>query len=223
MVTFSSDPDRPSPSSGMGARHTLGSSPETQEPAKRVVLPALPEANQDAAGREPLHTIHVAWWKDARARALLLEPSIRPMFTRALDHVEAGWEHVGLLQRWYESQREHAWKSSDDYAHLLSFIDGDLVDLFREVASEVAALVPGYAGWEAEADPGSVEGELDRFQRYFTVFRYAADGMNAPGGLRDVVHAAVQGLSGWATELAVLVTAIDEAVIAPLYHHDGPG
>jgi hypothetical protein len=201
-----------------GGRHTLGSSPETQEPAGRVVLPALPEAGGDGAPAEPLRTIHVESWKDARERTLRLDPPVRALFSRLLDQVETGWEPVATLQRLYEEQREHARTVADDYAHLLNFIDGDLVDLFRELAAAVAALVPGYDGWEAEADPGGVEGELDRFERYFVVFRHAVEDIGLPPELRDAVRAAVQGLAGWSTELAVHVAAIDEAVIAPLYH-----
>jgi hypothetical protein len=88
------------------------------------------------------------------------------------------------------------------------------VDLFREVAGGVAALVPGYAGWASEADPDEVDGDLDTFRRYFTVLRYAAEAMPAPVELRDAVRAAALGLAGWCTELAVLVAAIEDAVIA---------
>lgn len=195
-----------------GARHTLGSSPESQEPAEPAELRSLPEAETHPADTEPRHTIHVEGWRDARQRIARLDPPLQALLGPLLDHVEAGWAHVRPLQVWYEAEREHARTASDDYAHLLNFIDGDLVDLFRELAAGVAALVPGYDGWEAEADPGGVEGELDRFVRYFTVFRYAVEAADAPEGLRAEVRAAVQGLAGWSMELAVLLTAI-----APLY------
>jgi hypothetical protein len=204
---------------GMGGRHTLGSSPESQEPVGQVPAPAFPASEPAEELLEPLHTIYLPWWTDARRRAQRLDPPLRAMFTRALDHVEAGWAHVAPLQRWYEAHRDRA-RDGSDYAHLLNFIDGDLVDLFRELAVGVAALVPGYDGWEADADPGGVDGELDRFERYFAVFRRAAEAIDAPATLGDAVRAAAQGLASWATELAVLVRAIDEAIIVPLYRRN---
>lgn len=200
-----------------GARHTLGSSPESQEPAEPAELRSLPVAETHPADAEPHHTIHVEGWRDARQRIARLDSSLKALLGPLLDHVEAGWAHIRPLQRWYEAEQEHARAASDDYALLLDFIDGDVVDLFRELAAAVAAMVPGYRGWEAEADPGGVEGELDRFVRYFTVFCYAVEAADAPEGLRAEVRAAVQGLEGWSTEFTVLVAAIDKAVIAPLY------
>lgn len=209
MPAFANDPDAPMPSQGSGGRHTLGSSPESQEPVERVRVPPLPAPDADGARVEPLRTLHMAWWMDARARARRLAPGIRPLFVDVLDHVEAGWAYVAPLQAWYERHQDDA-RRADDYALLLDFIADDVVDLFRELASGVAALVPGYAGWEAEADPVEVDGDLDTFRRYFTVFRHAVEGLPAPAELRDAVRAAAQGLAGWSTELAVLVTAIEE-------------
>lgn len=207
-----SDPSGRPPSQSMrGGRHTLGSDPALQEPAAHVMLPDLPGAPMEVA--EPLHTIHGAAWRDARDRTRLLGPPLQAMCTALLDHVEAGWAHVRRLQRWYEDHREDALERSDDYAHLLRFIDGDLIDLFREVAAGVAALVPGYPDWEAEADPEGVEGELDRFVRYFTVFRHAVETIGAPADLRDDVRAAAQTLGGWHTELAALLAASRETVL----------
>lgn len=205
-------PDTP-PQPGIGGRHTLGSSPESQEPIERVVLPPLPPESDGS--RVDLEAISGTWWRDARDRVPRLDEASRALFLAILDHVEAGWVHVAPLQAWYEAHRDHARESSDDYAQLLNFIRDDLVDVFRELASEVAALVPGYAGWEAEADPAEVEGDLDTFRRYFTVLRYAVEAMDTPAGSRDVVRAAAQGLAGWCTELAVLVTTVEESVIAP--------
>lgn len=215
MTRSSRDPDIPAPTGRKSSRHTLGSNPESHEPTDYTVLPTLPGNGADAG--EPLHTIYVGSWSDARERANQLDPPLRAMFIGVLDQVEAGWTHVRALQRWYEDHREQALERSDDYAHLLLFIDGDLVDLFRELAAGVAALVPGYAEWEAEADPEGVEGELDRFIRYFVVFRHAAEAIDAPGEFRNTVHSAAQGLAGWPTELAVLIAAIDEAVVVPPY------
>lgn len=214
------NPDAPIPSQGSGGRHTLGSSPESQAPVDRISVPPLPAPDANAIRAEPLRTLYVAWWKDARDRARQLDPGIRPLFVDVLEHVEAGWAHVAPLQAWYEAHRDDPRDASGADAHLLDFIADDVVDLFREIASGVAALVPGSAAWEAEADPAEVDGDLDTFRRYFTVLRYAVEGMNAPAELRDAVRAAAQGLAGWGTELAVLTTAIEEAVIAPLHGRD---
>ncbi|HEX6038972.1 hypothetical protein [Longimicrobium sp.] len=203
-------PDDPIRPRGSGGRHTLGSSPESQEPVEHVDLPPLP-ALDASAPLEPLRTLYMAWWRDARERARQLDPGVRSLFVDVLDHVEAGWAYVAPLQAWCEAHRDDP-RDGDD-AHLLDFIADDVVDLFREIASGVAALVPGYPGWEAEADPAEVDGDLDTFRRYFTVLRYAVEGLPAPAELRDAVRTAAQGLAGWSTELAVLVTAIEEAVL----------
>jgi hypothetical protein len=220
MPASSTDADAPIPSQGSGGRHTLGSSPESQEPVDRPHVPPLPAGHADERRMEPVRTLHLAWWKDARDRARELDPGMRPLFVDVLEHVEAGWAYVAPLQAWYEAHRDDPRDASGDDAQLMDFIADDVADLYREIASGVAALVPGYADWKAEADPAEVDGDLDTFRRYFTVLRYAVEGMNAPAELRDAVRAAAQGLAGWCTELGVLVTAIEEAVIAPLHRRD---
>ncbi len=220
MPALPIEPEAPIPAHGSGGRHTLGSSPESQERVDRVPVPPLPAATADAGRAEPVHTLHMASWKDARDRARRLHPDIRPLFADVLDHVEAGWAHLAPLQAWYEAHRDDPRDAPGDHAHLRDFIGDDVVDLFREIAGGVAALVPGAAHWEEEADPVEVDGDLDAFRRYFMVLRYAVEGMPAPAEVRDTVRTASQGLAGWSTELAVLVTAIEEAVIAPLHGRD---
>lgn len=213
MPSFPMGPDASMPSQGSGGRHTLGSSPESQEPVDRVSLPPLPAPDAHVERVEPVRTLHMPWWTDARERARRLDPGVRSLFVDVLDQVEAGWACVAPLQAWYEAHHEEPRSGSSDDVYLLDFIADDVVDLFREIASGVAALVPGYASWEAEADPAEVDGDLDTFRRYFMVLQYAVEGMPAPAALRDAVRAAAQGLAGWSTELAVLVSAIEEGVL----------
>jgi hypothetical protein len=140
---------------------------------------------------------------------------LRPLLDATMDHVEAGWRHVRELQRWYDDNRERVHGLLDDHALLLNFIDRDVVDLFRVIAGEVADLVPGYPAYEATADPGSLDGYIDTFRRYFAVFTLAVE--QAPGAepLREVARAAATGLAGWCTELDAFVAAIDAERISP--------
>ena len=206
--------DTPGPGRSVAGRHVLGSSPETLEPVTPASAPPPPEDDGALRAAEPARTIYVDWWADARARVEAMEPVIGAPLAAALHHVEAGWEHVRELQRWHDDNRERALGEPDDYAEILNFIDGDLVDVFREIAAGVAGLVPGYASWADEADPGSVDGDLDVFRRYLTVFTLAVE--QAPGAepLRVVSRAVARGLAGWCAELEVLVTAVD-AVLGP--------
>lgn len=198
----------------VAGRHVLGSIPESLEPVNPASLPSLWASEEPGVG-EPERTIHHDWWRDARRRAQLTDPTLRPLLNAALDHVEAGWLHMREVQRWHEENRERAHGRHDDYALVLHFIDGDLVDLFREIAAEVADLVPGYPGYETTADPGSLDGDIDTFRRYFALFTLAVE--QAPGAepLRGIARAAAAGLTGWCTELDAFVAAIDAECINP--------
>ena len=70
--------------------------------------------------------------------------------------MEAGWAHIRELQRWYDENAERAIGSTDDYAQILHFIDGDLVHLYRTIADGVAEVVPGYPEWDATANQGTL-------------------------------------------------------------------
>jgi hypothetical protein len=205
--------DSPNPARPVTGRHVLGSSPESLEPVNPASLPSLP-APDGAQRAEPQRTIYVRSWGDARRRVEMVAPQTRPALLAALNHVETGWEHVRELQRWYDDNREHA-QGDDDYALILSFIDGDVVDVYREIAAEVAALVPGYPGWKNNADPGAIDGDLDVFRRYFRVFALAVEQAPETEPVRELVRRAARGLAGWCTELAILVAAIDSTVLRP--------
>lgn len=198
----------------VAGRHVLGSSPETLEPVDPASLPSL-SASEGQSTAEPERTIYMDWWADARGRVGRGAPVLRPLLNAALDHVESGWLHIRELQRWHDDNRERAHAGRDDYALLLSFIDGDLVDLFRVIAGEVADLVPGYPEYEATADPGSVDGDIDTFRRYFALFTLAVEQAPDAEPLREIARAAAHGLAGWCTEMDALVAAIDAQCVSP--------
>lgn len=198
----------------VAGRHVLGSSPESLEPINPASLPALPSADESRA-LEPAHTIYVERWRDARRRVVgVAGDAPRALLLSALDYVEAGWVHVRELQRWYDENTDRAIGWHDDYAQILHFIDGDVVDVFRTIADGVAQLVPGYPEWEANADPGSVDGDIDVFRRYLTLFLLAVEHAPDAEPMRDIARAAGSGLAGWCTEMAVLVNAIEAGVRA---------
>jgi hypothetical protein len=205
----------PDPGRSVAGRHVLGSSPESLEPVGPPSLPSLP-VSDDAGGAEPARTIYGDAWANALRRLGSADAKVRPLLLGALRHVEAGWEHVRELQRWYDENAERAIGGHDEYAQILHFMDGDLVDLFRVIADEVAALVPGYPGWREEADVGTLHGDLDVFRRYLTVFLLAIEQAPDAEALRPTARAAGKGLAGWCTEMAVLLAAIDTAFVLPL-------
>lgn len=162
---------------------------------------------------EPRHTIYGDDWLAARHRVHALPAALRPLFLSVLNHIEAGWFHIRELQLWYDANQERARAQQDNYALLLHFIDGDLVDLFRAIAAETAQLVPGYPDWKGQVDPGTIDGDVETFRRYLAVFAMAVEQEPHSESLREITRAAAEGLAGWCTELMVQVAAIDSAVI----------
>lgn len=173
-----------------------------------------PSSAADRRADEPSRTIYGDGWAQARRRVETLAPGTRPVLLAALTHVEAGWEYVRELQRWHDDNRARA-RDRGALALILEFLDGDVVDVYREIAAEVAALVPGYPGWENQADPGAIDGDGDVFHRYFAVFALAVEQAPEAEPVRELVRSATRGLAGWCTELTVLVTAIDTTVLRP--------
>jgi hypothetical protein len=187
-------------------RHTLGSLPETQEPADPAPVLNLPPPGRLPDDGEPLSTIYGAQWQAARQRVEDMDPMTRRLLGRMMELVEQGWTAALELHRWYENDPARALET-DDYGHLLEFVDADAIDLFRTIAVGVAELVPGKTGWEAEADPEGVEGEIDEFRRYMTVLRLAVQANGVPDAFRAVVLSVAERLAGWGDELAAVVAA----------------
>jgi hypothetical protein len=167
-----------------------------------------------ATWSEPQHTIYRPEWWNARARIQKLPKKQRAMFTELLDHVERGWKHVRTLQIAYE-RLEHLARSGDELAHFLDFIDADVVDIFRVVASDAADLVPGLEAWEECADPGDMDGDMTVFIRYLHLLHLAACSPRTPAPLKETVDATVAGLDGWLPRLVSLLRTIDNRVVRP--------
>lgn len=171
-------------------------------------------SSKPALWSEPQHTIyHPGWW-NARARIRKLPKRQRALFTRLLDHVERGWRHVRLLQIAYE-RLEHLARGEGELAYFLDFIDADVVDLFRVVASDAADLVPGLDEWEEAADPGDMDGDMTVFIRYLHLLHLAAGSPCIPVPLKETVDATVAGLDGWLPRLTSLLRTIDHEVVRP--------
>jgi hypothetical protein len=204
----------------LGGRHTLGSSPESHEPVEDTPAPSLPDLVPAGAG-EPRATLYMPWWEETWARALAVEPAeTRQLFTRLLSRMQEGWEYVRPLGRWYEEHAESAAGGSDEYQKVMEFIKTDLLDIFREIATDVTRLVPGYDGWPDAASPDDVDGEVDAFNRWLVVFGLAAESPGIPEGLRALARASTRGLAGWSAEMAVLAKTIQDEVLSPLRDDD---
>jgi hypothetical protein len=191
-------------------RHTLGSMPEAQEPLHPAIMPvkpALAPLHNLTDGAEPVHTIYGAGWYAARQRAHAATANGAAELVRLLDLVESGWHVLRDLQHWYESNVPRA-DAGDAYAQLLAFVDGDLVDVFREVAGGAAALVPGWTGWAVEADPDAVVGDVETFVRYLALVDLAVQAAPVPEPFAAQVASVAQRFTGWGTEVSALVVAI---------------
>lgn len=163
---------------------------------------------------EPQRTILGKAWSRARRRSRKLNAEPRALFTALFDQIEEGWNHVRRFQTWYEAHSAEA-RERHPYADILNYLDGDLVDVFRVVAAEACCLVPGWAGWESEADPGELEAEAETFSRYLTLLVFAAETADEPDGLRALTREAGVALHGWDREIGRLVKAINDEVISP--------
>ncbi|HEX2078577.1 MAG TPA: hypothetical protein VHG08_12735 [Longimicrobium sp.] len=119
-----------------------------------------------------------------------------------------------MLQIAYE-RLEHLARGEDELAHFLDFIDAEVVDLFRVVASDAADLVPGLEEWEECADPGDMDGDMTVFIRYLHLLHLAACSPAIPAPLKETVDAAVAGLDGWLPKLTSLLRTIDHRVVRP--------
>lgn len=200
-------PRRESPPAG---RHTLGSLPESQEPLDPMVapaLPAIPPLENLTDGAEPLYTIYSAEWYAARERAHAAGGGQRRMLVGLLDTVETGWWAVRDLQHWYDGNYKRA-RRMDGYGHLLGFISGDLVDVYRELAGGVADLVPGWDGWEREADPDGVLGDVDTFARYMAVLNLAAQSVAAPEPFAALVASVAERVAGLRPDVSAVVAEL---------------
>ena len=201
---------RQRPSRASAGRHTLGSPPESQEPLDPAVVPSLPPLSplhNLTDGAEPVHTIYGAGWYAARQRAHAATGSGAAELVRLLDRVESGWHVLRDLQHWYESNVPRA-DAGDAYAQLLAFVDGDLVDVFRELAGGAAALVPGWSGWAVEADPDAVVGDVETFVRYLTLVHLAVQAAPVPEPFAALVASVAHRFTGWGAEVSALVVAI---------------
>jgi hypothetical protein len=193
----------------VAGRHTLGSLPESQEPRDLATvppLPALPPLENLTDSAEPIYTICGKAWYAARERAHA-EGEQRRILVRLLDVMEAGWLAVRDLQHWFENNQERALQK-DAYGHLLSFVAGDLVDVYRDLAGGVADLVPGWEGWESEADPDGVLADVDTFERYLTILNLAVRAAPAPEAFPALVASVENRVTGLSQEVTVLVSAL---------------
>lgn len=163
---------------------------------------------------EPRATLHTRKWSEARRRVHQVDAGTSPVFVALLDHVERGWQAFRPLRQWLEQTREHAGSGGDDYAHLLNFVDGELSDVFLLIGVGVADLVPGWPGWEAEADPGDVTGWTDALRGSLAVFRLACTTADVPEPFRTLGLSVVRTLEagGWCEELSALLGAAGELV-----------
>jgi hypothetical protein len=162
--------------------------------------------------REPRATLYSQKWRDARERVPAVEPATRPVFVSILDHMERGWQAFRPLQAWVEQNSEHTRQGNDDYATLLNFVN-ELSDVFLLIGLGVADLVPGWSGWEAEADPADAIGWAESLRGNLAVFRLACSTAEVPEQFRTLGLSVARTLeAGWCEQLSALLGAAGELV-----------
>lgn len=168
--------------------------------------PAFPPLDNVADGAEPAHTIYVLVWYEARRRLPAVSVEARVPLANLLDLCETAWHALRDLQHWAEANEARS-NEADAYGCLLSFVDADLVDLFRDLAGGVADLVPGWEGWELEADPEGVAADTDAFMRYLALLHHAAQSAPVPEPFAVLVASVAERLTGWGAQVKALVAA----------------
>jgi hypothetical protein len=177
----------------IAGRHTL-------DPASGPSLDSLTTV-------EPLCTIYVKRWYAARERGRVAEGPQRQSYLDLLDVVESGWLAVRDLQHWFESNHARA-RQKDAYGHLLAFVAGDLVDVYRDFAGGVADLVPGWDGWDSEADPDGVLGDVDTFERYMALLNLAARVAEVPEQFAALVESVAARMSALGPAVEIMVSTL---------------
>lgn len=163
---------------------------------------------------EPKLTLHSQRWREARDRVHAVDAETRPIFLALLDHVGRGWQAFRPLQEWLEQNRGNARTDPDDYTHLLNFVEGELSDTFMLIGTGVADIVPGWPGWEAEADPAEVEGWTETFGRNLAVFRLACACADVPEPFHHLALsvAGVMESGRWCEEMCALLGTAGELI-----------
>jgi hypothetical protein len=165
-----------------------------------------------AEGEEPSATIYGPAWLDARERVVWIDDEdARALLAAAMDQVESGWDAVRAVQRWAERHPERE-RPDDEYGALLTFAESELQEVFRSMASDLAALVTGWPGRSLTPD-NDVDAHRTEFGRYATVLVLATGAaVDVPDGFRAAVRQVVRLLPGgaWARGLAETLAAIQD-------------
>jgi hypothetical protein len=92
---------------------------------------------------------------------------------------------------------------------VLSFIESDVVDLYRCVAVEAARMVPPPGAPVEEEDTRDLDGEAETFIRYLTVLEMAVADARVPADVRETVRRVRREMDGWNSALAVLLRRLE--------------
>jgi hypothetical protein len=80
--------------------------------------------------------------------------------------------------------------------------------VYRDLAGGVADLVPGWEGWEREADPDGVLGDVDTFERYMALLNLAARSAEAPEPFNLLVMSAAERVAGLGSDVSAIVAEL---------------
>lgn len=148
----------------------------------------ITEADPSASGEEPSVTIVDSAWAEARAGlARVTDDDARTLLASAMDQVESGWEAMRGLQRIAE-QHPRRERGPDGFGSLLTFAEAEVLEVFRELASDLAEWVRKWPGDDLSPH-NDVEARLSEFGRYVTVLvRATAAALDLPEAFGSAVR-----------------------------------
>lgn len=165
---------------------------------------------QTAEPREGMFTVQ---WREARARIESAEIQRHTLFSVMVRLIEGGAECYARLQMVFE-QREGSSRRDRRLDHLLQFIDEDLTDVFRDLTSAAANLIPG-PDWLETADPPEAQAQVRLLVRYLAVSAAAAEHPEIPLEVRRVFAEVAAQMEGWGDELYQVMQAIADSELSP--------
>jgi hypothetical protein len=174
-------------------------------------MTALPHRRRGLgpAEREPRWTIYVSSWVAARECAAVLPRRLRRLYGECLDYMEAGWAIMRTVALAAEDTLAEKSFPPDTY-HVCTFIEAELVDIYRGVAFARRDRVPGYTPEYGLHGDWDAVTEAEYAQRLFHILGLAAGNPSCPPRIREVVPLALLAFDRWLEGLPRIMAPVYE-------------
>jgi hypothetical protein len=148
------------------------------------------------AEREPHRTIYSEAWDEARECVAALPGRLGRVYRECLDYMEAGWAILRPVGIAAEDTLANGGDSRSTY-HTCTFIDVEIVDLFRYVAFGRRDRVPGFTPEYGYAGSCEVLTDAEEVQRFLHVLGLAAANPECSALIRDAMAPALPAFDRW--------------------------